>query len=204
MKREMRGLIPPLAALAALIAACAVGPAPVPPSPAPPMDRANLARRVREEFLHSWKAYERLAVGTRRAASRSAERVRDWYAESAADDPRRRARHAAPHGPRRGGRAGAGELIVEQLSFDRDISVKNFEITIRLLGGLLSAHQMTGDPRLLALADRPRHAAPARVRFADGHAVHVREPEDGKDERRAQSTPRRSARSSSSSERCRS
>jgi mannosidase alpha-like ER degradation enhancer 2 len=42
--------------------------------------------------------------------------------------------------------------IVRNLSFDRDVTVKNFEITIRLLGGLLSAHQMTGDPRLLALA----------------------------------------------------
>jgi mannosidase alpha-like ER degradation enhancer 2 len=31
--------------------------------------------------------------------------------------------------------------------------VKNFEITIRLLGGLLSAYQLTGDERLLKLAD---------------------------------------------------
>jgi hypothetical protein len=44
-------------------------------------------------------------------------------------------------------------LVVERLSFDRDIYVKNFEITIRLLGGLLSAHQMTGDKKLLALAE---------------------------------------------------
>src|SRR5262249_31796127 len=43
--------------------------------------------------------------------------------------------------------------IAETLSFDKDISVKNFEITIRLLGGLLSAYQMTGDKRLLALAE---------------------------------------------------
>jgi mannosidase alpha-like ER degradation enhancer 2 len=47
----------------------------------------------------------------------------------------------------------ARSLIVEKLSFDKDILVKNFEITIRLLGGLLSAYQMTGDPRLLALAE---------------------------------------------------
>ncbi|MGZ5020883.1 MAG: glycoside hydrolase family 47 protein, partial [Chthoniobacterales bacterium] len=45
------------------------------------------------------------------------------------------------------------ELIVANLSFDRDIYVKNFEITIRLLGGLLSSYQSTGDKRLLALAD---------------------------------------------------
>ena len=40
--------------------------------------------------------------------------------------------------------------LLERLSFDKDISIKNFEITIRVLGGLLSAHQMTGDARLRA------------------------------------------------------
>src|SRR5579864_282620 len=43
--------------------------------------------------------------------------------------------------------------IVKNLSFDQDIYVKNFEITIRLLGGLLSSYQLTGDKRLLSLAD---------------------------------------------------
>src|SRR5256885_15994687 len=47
----------------------------------------------------------------------------------------------------------AKALIVERLSFDKDISVKVFEVTIRLLGGLLSSYQMTGDSRLLRLAD---------------------------------------------------
>src|SRR4029434_2898261 len=45
------------------------------------------------------------------------------------------------------------ELIVRDLSFDRDIYVKNFEITIRLLGGLLSSYQLTNDKRLLRLAE---------------------------------------------------
>src|SRR5690606_21034614 len=40
-----------------------------------------------------------------------------------------------------------------RLSFDQDIDVQNFEVTIRLLGGLLSGYQMTGDERLLKLAD---------------------------------------------------
>jgi mannosidase alpha-like ER degradation enhancer 2 len=43
--------------------------------------------------------------------------------------------------------------IVENLSFDKDISVQHFEITIRLLGGLLSGYQQSQDPRFLALAD---------------------------------------------------
>ena len=47
----------------------------------------------------------------------------------------------------------ARALIKSELSFDHDFYVKNFEITIRLLGGLLSSYQLTGDERLLALAD---------------------------------------------------
>ena len=49
--------------------------------------------------------------------------------------------------------AKARSLIVSDLSFDRDIYVKNFEITMRLLGGLLSSYQVTGDKRLLNLAE---------------------------------------------------
>ena len=45
------------------------------------------------------------------------------------------------------------EYIVKNLSFDKDFYVQNFEITIRLLGGLLSAYQLTGDKRLLNLAE---------------------------------------------------
>jgi len=47
----------------------------------------------------------------------------------------------------------ARELIATKLDFDKDIYVKNFEITIRLLGGLLSSYQLTGDARLLAKAE---------------------------------------------------
>ncbi len=43
--------------------------------------------------------------------------------------------------------------ITANLNFDKDIYVQNFEITIRLLGGLLSSYQMTGDAKLLALAE---------------------------------------------------
>jgi mannosidase alpha-like ER degradation enhancer 2 len=43
--------------------------------------------------------------------------------------------------------------IIAHLSFDKDIYVQNFEVTIRLLGGLLSGYQLSGDQRLLALAE---------------------------------------------------
>lgn len=47
----------------------------------------------------------------------------------------------------------ARKLIDTQLNFDQDMYVKDFEITIRMLGGLLSGYQLTGDKRLLELAD---------------------------------------------------
>jgi ER degradation enhancer, mannosidase alpha-like 2 len=49
--------------------------------------------------------------------------------------------------------AATKKFIIENLSFDKDISVQNFEVTIRLLGGLLSSYQLTGDKRLLNLAE---------------------------------------------------
>jgi len=52
----------------------------------------------------------------------------------------------------------AKTLILENLTFDRDLTVQVFEITIRLLGGLISAYQLDGDDRFLEkavdLADR--------------------------------------------------
>jgi hypothetical protein len=43
-------------------------------------------------------------------------------------------------------------FLDRNLSFDHDMYVKNFEITIRVLGGLLSSYQLTHDQRLLDLA----------------------------------------------------
>jgi ER degradation enhancer, mannosidase alpha-like 2 len=58
--------------------------------------------------------------------------------------------------------AEAQQDIDKHLSFDQDIYVKNFEITIRCLGGLLSEYEATNDPRLLKLAtDLGRRLLPA-------------------------------------------
>src|ERR1051325_3557016 len=47
----------------------------------------------------------------------------------------------------------ARELVASHLTFDHDMYVKNFEIVIRILGGLLSNYQLTNDKRLLDLAE---------------------------------------------------
>ncbi len=109
------------------------------------------AADVRQEFTHAWNGYKQYAWGHDELlpVSRSA---KDWHADTLymtpvdaldtmllmglTDDANR-----------------TKDFIVGHLRFDKDIEVKNFEITIRILGGLLSAHQMTGDKRLLDLAE---------------------------------------------------
>lgn len=47
----------------------------------------------------------------------------------------------------------AKEMIFSNLNFNLDMEVQLFEINIRLLGGLLSAYELDGDKRFLALAE---------------------------------------------------
>ena len=120
-------------------------------APQAPIDRAALAMQVRSELLHAWRGYEAHAWGhdELRPVSRTAH---DWHEVSLLMTPVDTLDTLLLMGlTAEADKARA--LIVEKLSFDRDIVVKNFEITIRLLGGLLSAFQMTQDKRLLALAE---------------------------------------------------
>src|SRR5437899_8969627 len=111
----------------------------------------QIAAGVRTEFLHAWNNYERYAWGhdALRPLSKTAH---DWYGQSLLMTPVDALdtlilMHLDAQA------AKARSLIVSDLSFDRDVYVKHFEITIRLLGGLLSSYQLTNDKRLLDLAD---------------------------------------------------
>ena len=118
---------------------------------AAPLDRAVLAARVRAEMLHCWQGYESLAWGHDELRPLSGT-VRDWYGSSLLMTPVDSLDTLVLLGLDRQA-AAARQLIVDRLHFDQDISVKNFEITIRLLGGLLSGYELTGDARLLRLAE---------------------------------------------------
>jgi len=139
------------AALVALAAVLASAAAPVPTRTAAGPDRSALAAQVREELLHAWKGYERYAWGhdELKPVTRTAH---DWHGESLLMTPVDALDTLLLLGLKDEAARAKG-LILEKLSFDRDIPVKNFEITIRILGGLLSAYQATGDPRLLSLAE---------------------------------------------------
>ncbi|HZV64224.1 MAG TPA: glycoside hydrolase family 47 protein [Telluria sp.] len=112
---------------------------------------AQMAARVKAEAKHAWDGYKRHAWGhdALRPLSKTAH---DWYGSSLLMTPVDALDTLLLMGLTK--EAGeARELIAAKLSFDQDLTVQNFEITIRLLGGLISGYQMTGDARLLALAD---------------------------------------------------
>jgi ER degradation enhancer, mannosidase alpha-like 2 len=114
-------------------------------------DQRATAERVRQEFLHAWQGYKQYAWGhdELRPLSKS---YHDWYGTSLYMTPVDALDTMVLMGLKNEANEDR-ELIDKNLSFDKDIYVKNFEITIRMLGGLLSSYQLTRDKRLLALAE---------------------------------------------------
>ena len=115
--------------------------------------KAEMASRVRAEALHAWNGYKKYAWGHDSVKPLSRQPF-DWYGpdhsllmtpidaldtlilmdlKPQADDARK--------------------LIDSKLNLDQDIYVKDFEITIRLLGSLTACYELTRDKRLLELAD---------------------------------------------------
>ena len=110
-----------------------------------------MAKEVRAEFLDAWRAYKQYAWGhdELKPLTRS---YQDLYAQPllitavdaldtmilmGLDDEAGKTR----------------EFIVQNLSFDKDMEVNTAEVSARLLAGLLSSYQLTGDKRLLNLAE---------------------------------------------------
>ena len=108
------------------------------------------AEAVRAEFLHAWNGYKTHAWG-HDALQPLSKKPRDWYGESLLMTPVDAFDTMLIMGLTEEA-AETKKLILSTLSFDKDINVQAFEITIRLLGGLLSAYQWDGDARFLALA----------------------------------------------------
>ena len=119
--------------------------------PAPPVpSQTEMAQQVRDQFLHAWNSYRRYAWGHDELRPLS-NKPFDWYGTSLYMTPVDALDTMILMGLNQQADEDRG-LIDSHLSFDKDIYVKNFEITIRLLGGLLSSYELTHDPRLLALA----------------------------------------------------
>jgi mannosidase alpha-like ER degradation enhancer 2 len=105
---------------------------------------------VKAEFSHAWSAYRQYAWGHDELRPLSRQ-PHDWYAEPLLITQVDALDSLVLLGFRKEADE-THQYIVTHLSFDRDVPVKVFEIVIRMLGGLLSSYQLTGDERLLALA----------------------------------------------------
>jgi len=115
------------------------------------IDKKQMAAQVKSEFLHAWNGYKKYAWGhdDLKPLSKS---YKDWYGQTLLMTPVDSLDTLILLGFKQEADA-TRKYITENLSFDKDIDVQNFEITIRLLGGLLSAYQMTSDKKLLSLAE---------------------------------------------------
>lgn len=114
-------------------------------------EAVELAARVKAETLHAWRGYKQYAWG-HDALKPLAKAPHDWYPHSLLMTPVDALDTLILMGLDKEADE-ARELIATELSFNHDMVVQNFEVTIRLLGGLLSGYQLSGDEHLLALAE---------------------------------------------------
>jgi mannosidase alpha-like ER degradation enhancer 2 len=118
--------------------------------PSTSADPGPMARQVRSEFLYAWNAYKQYAWGHDELQPLT-QGAHDWYGVSLEITPV----DALDTMILMGFKDEADktrEFIAKNLSLNQDVYVSNFEMTIRLLGGLLSSYQLTGDHRLLDMA----------------------------------------------------
>jgi glycosyl hydrolase family 47 len=111
----------------------------------------KLAAEVKAEFLRAWNGYKKYAWGHDDLKPLS-KTPRDWYAEPLLMTPVD-ALDTMIIMDLDDEAATTKQYILDHLSFDKDLEVQNFEITIRLLGALLTNYQLTNDKRFLNLAD---------------------------------------------------
>lgn len=111
----------------------------------------KLAAEVKAEFLHAWNGYKKYAWGHDDLKPLS-KTYHDWYPApllmTAVDSLDTMIIMDLDDEA-----AATQKYILDNLSFDKDIEVQNFEITIRLLGGLLTSYQLTNDKRFLTRAE---------------------------------------------------
>jgi ER degradation enhancer, mannosidase alpha-like 2 len=126
--------------------------APAPPRPSAEQERAALAARVRTEFQHAWTSYTRLASG-HDEVNPLTRTVHDWYPPAVLYMTPIDALDTMQLMGLNDEAASVRALLLDKLTFDLDTRVQVFEVNIRILGGLLTAFQMSGEPKFLTLAE---------------------------------------------------
>ncbi len=116
----------------------------------PPISNQQLAIRVRHDTKRSWDAYKKYAWPKDVLLPLSKTGM-NWYDESL---------HISPIDAFStlvvAGLTGEADevlnFVADSLRFDKDFDAKVFEVNIRILGGLVSMYQLSGDERILEKA----------------------------------------------------
>jgi len=113
-------------------------------------DNKPLADVVREEAARTWQAYKTYAWGSDvlLPVSRGAS---NWYSEPLYISPIDAYSTLYLMGMKEETDL-IESYVIDSLNFDKDIFVKVFEVNIRVLGGLLSMYQLSGNPAILEKA----------------------------------------------------
>lgn len=114
-------------------------------------NRREMAEKVKAEFLHAWTGYKTYAWGYD-ALQPLSRKPHNWYKKSLLMTPVDAFDTMILMGLVDEA-AEVKELIFKELDFDVDMEVQNFEVSIRIFAGLLSAYEMDGDKRFLVLAE---------------------------------------------------
>ncbi|MEI6059106.1 MAG: glycoside hydrolase family 47 protein [Bacteroidota bacterium] len=114
------------------------------------VNKKEMADKVRAEFQHAWKGYKTYAWGYD-ALQPLTKKPHNWYTKSLLMTPVDAFDTMILMGLTDEAKE-AKELIFKDLDFNVDMEVQNFEVSIRVLGGLLSAYELDGDRRFLSLA----------------------------------------------------
>ncbi|MCX6232075.1 MAG: glycoside hydrolase family 47 protein [Bacteroidetes bacterium] len=114
------------------------------------IDKLAMANQVRLEFLHAWLGYKKFAWGYD-ALKPLSKTGHNWYAHSLLMTPVDALDGLLIMGLEKEA-ADAEKIILDSLRFNYDMDVQNFEISIRILGGLISAYELNNNPRFLELA----------------------------------------------------
>src|ERR1051325_6177454 len=99
-------------------------------------NRTKLTAEVKTEFLHAWNGYKKYAWGHDDLNPLS-KTPHDWYAQPLLMTPVD-ALDTMIIMDLNDEAAETQRYILDNLSFDKDMEVQNFEITVRLLGALLT------------------------------------------------------------------
>jgi len=113
-------------------------------------EKAVQCKQIKEACRHAWNGYKKYASGYD-ALMPISKKGYNWYRTSFLMTPMDAFDTFSLLGLKKEAKE-AREMVVSGLRFNVDQEVQLFEINIRMMGGLLSAYELSGDVKLLELA----------------------------------------------------